>query len=507
MHAQWSSAEDLDKVYVTGLFYQFVYEQFRQARLAELNEPAPDLATQAAQYIRENCRQSITLETIAGHFHYSTRYLTRVFKRRFGMTPNDYLTKTRMEWTRRLLAHTDASIREAAESVGYTDIYYFSKLFKKITGITPRQYKLQHTLGASSNRPHFRSESFIAHSSSAMDNVDNDSPYQQDGWRLTEMKKGFKPTLAASVLLSLSLLATACGGASPEAQPSVKPHASESSVPDAKAETRSYTDALNRVVTIPASPEKAVVLTYGGYLLPLGIKPIGVDQNVLNAYPDRMADVANVGEGKGNVEAVAALQPDLIIIPDFYGEETAALYEPIAPTVAVAWGGDPDVVKTLRTMGDLMNRKTEAESWIAKFEEKLQFIRDSIGVKLKPGATALTFILYNGEILAGGETGTLGELIYKDFGFELPKPYKSLANGGGVISLEDFAAQPADYFFTQMTEEELEPMYELFKSPVYQTIPAVKENRIYNVSREKWNYGPYLVEEGVDMLIEQMSKL
>ncbi|MFC4307136.1 hypothetical protein [Cohnella boryungensis] len=37
--------------------------------------------------------------------------------------------------------------------------------------------------------------------------------------------------------------------------------------------------------------------------------------------------------------------------------------------------------------------------------------------------------------------------------------------------------------------------------------PYVNQNRIYNVSREKWNYGPYLVEEGVDMLIEQMSKL
>ncbi|MEK8127129.1 hypothetical protein WMW72_04305 [Paenibacillus filicis] len=57
-----------------------------------------------------------------------------------------------------------------------------------------------------------------------------------------------------------------------------------------------------------------------------------------------------------------------------------------------------------------------------------------------------------------------------------------------------------------MTEEELPKMMELFQSPLYKTIPAVKNNRIYNVSREKWNSGPYLVEEGVDQLMGQLSK-
>lgn len=45
------------------------------------------------------------------------------------------------------------------------------------------------------------------------------------------------------------------------------------------------------------------------------------------------------------------------------------------------------------------------------------------------------------------------------------------------------------------------------KDPLYISLPAVKNNRIFNVSREKWNYGPYLVDQAVDELIGQMSGL
>ncbi len=510
LQAQWVSGEKWDRLQATGLFYQFASEQFRQAELAETEEQTVDLATQIAQYIEGHFREPITLETISQMFHYSTRYLTRVFKRKFDCSPIDFVIRNRMEWSKTLLATTNASISDVAADIGYTDIYYFSRLFKKQTGLTPRQYKLQPFSGGGSIRPLFKSGSFIAGREQSKYIGEKENHYHREAWRVNEMNKGFKPTLAASVLLGLSMLLAACGESSPEPQSTGQtnePQQSAASESSSETATRKYTDALSREVTIPSSPEKVVVITYGGYLLPLGMKPIGADKNVIDLYPEEMPDVQNIGEGKGNVEAIAALDPDLIIFPDFYGTEAVGLYEGIAPTVAVAWGGDPDVVKTLRTMGDIMNRKPEAEAWISKFDEKLQRIRDELRLKIEPGATALSFIIYDGEVLAGGETGTLGELIYKDFGFQMPKQYKSFANGGGVISLEDLAARPADYFFTQMTEEEMVQTTELFKSPVYQTIPAIKNNRVYNVSREKWNYGPYLVDEGVDELMEHVSKL
>jgi iron complex transport system substrate-binding protein len=53
----------------------------------------------------------------------------------------------------------------------------------------------------------------------------------------------------------------------------------------------------------------------------------------------------------------------------------------------------------------------------------------------------------------------------------------------------------------------MDQMMELFEEPVYQSIPAIKHNRIINVSRNYWNYGPYLADKGLDSLIEQVKKL
>ncbi|MFC8687289.1 hypothetical protein [Brevibacillus porteri] len=49
-------------------------------------------------------------------------------------------------------------------------------------------------------------------------------------------------------------------------------------------------------------------------------------------------------------------------------------------------------------------------------------------------------------------------------------------------------------------------MTEQFKEPLYQAVPAVKNKRIFNMTRDKWNFGPYLVDKAVDELIEQVSR-
>lgn len=502
MNDKWSTGEELDKLEATGLFYQFVYEQFRQMQLSG-EEGSPDLAKQIAEYIHEQYCTPISMEHLAHLFHYSTHYLSKVFKRKYGCSPIEYLTRTRMDRAKSLLMDTDIPVRDIAESIGYSDIYYFSRLFKKQTGETPAQYKMHSLRQKGSIRPMNKPELFIAPWTGERYIDNNDNHYQYNGWRVNEMKVSFKPSFAVTLLFSLSLLLAACGGTA--AEPSENKENTEVAE-IASAETRIYTDALGREVEIPDQPSKVVVITYGGYMLPLGLKPVGVDQSVLDLYQDEMADVESIGEGLGNVEAISALEPDLIILPDYYDQNIYTTYEQIAPTVAVAWGGDPDVINTLQAFGDIMNRKQEADEWIVKFEEKLQRVRDQVEFNIEPGATAVTFILYNGEVLLGGEGGTLGKLIYEDFGFQMPEQFKKYADGGGALSMEALVDKPADYFFTQMTDEEMEQMMELFSSPLYQSIPAVKGNRIINVTRDKWNYGPYLVEEAVDTLIEEVAK-
>ncbi|MGQ8872681.1 AraC family transcriptional regulator [Paenibacillus sp. TSA_86.1] len=500
MADSWSSREELDRLQVTGLFYQFVHEQFRQWKMArEQHVESLELAEQIKAYIQEHYAQSISMENMAVHFHYSTHYLARVFKRKFGCSPMDYVVQTRIKRAKTLLTETEAQIREVAESVGYKDLYYFSRIFKRTTGETPAQYKLHSHRIKGSNRTNKRSESFIAdrHKHGYIGN--NDNHYQYNTWSVDDLNLRLKPTLAVSLLFSLSLLLAACGAAT-EQQPAT-------STDPVQPSTRMYTDATGRKVEIPAQPSKPVIITYGGYLLPLGMKPAGANAETLEQYPKELAGVTDIGSGNGNVEMISGLEPDVIIVPDYTNKEIVDTYAKIAPTITVAWGGDPDVINTLRTMGDIMDRKDEAEQWITKFEEKLKSIRSGLKMNIKPGTTAMSFVIYNKEVLLGGEGGTLGKLIYEDFGFSMPEQYKAYSDGGTVLSLEKLADKPADYFFTQMDDEEMDQMMELFEEPVYQSIPAIKHNRIINVSRNYWNYGPYLADKGLDSLIEQVKKL
>ncbi|REK75781.1 AraC family transcriptional regulator [Paenibacillus paeoniae] len=509
MDKLWSQGHELERLQVSGLFYQFVHEQFQQLKTAGADVQMPDLATQIARYINEHYDEAISMDALSSLFHYSAHYLVRVFKRKYECSPNEYLIRTRMHYARLRLAGTEVPIKQVAESVGYTDMYYFSKLFKKVTGLTPSQFKVQSLRSGGSIRPNNRPESFIAPPNEAHYIINKENHYQYNHWGGNEMKQLFKPSLAVSLWLSLSLLLAACGGAGatlPEgAQEQTKPQQGSSDA--ATEQTRMYTDAIGRQVEIPVEPKKVVVVTYGGYLLPLGMKPIGADQDVLDQYPDEMAGIENIGEGLGNKEKILALQPDLIIVPDYFDPASFEAYSIIAPTITVAWGGDPDVITTMKTMGDIMNRTTEAEAWIAKFEEKLETIREQIKVKIKPGTTAITFIIYNGEVLLGGKGGTLGKLVYEDFGFQMPQHLEKYTDGGGVLSMEELVNRPADYFFTQMKDNELPEMTERFSEPLYQSVPAIQEDRVINVTRDKWNYGPYKVEEAVDELMEHVSRL
>lgn len=511
MLRSWMAGTELEKLQANGLFYQFVAEQFRQRHRAELENKGPDLAEEIAAYIHSYYQTAISMDTIAEMFHFSAHYLARVFRRKYGLSPLAYLVQVRMNYAKDLLAHTRLPIRDIAEQTGYSDLYYFSKLFKKQSGITPVQYRLKF-LDIGSNRPIARSNPLIAPQTTVDYPVINesDNQYHLESRGIIEMNRLRRQTIAC-LIFGLALLLGACGGAATTTENTAaagnEGQQEKSQASTAPPETRQYKDAWGNQVEIPAHPSKVVVVAYGGYLLPLGLTPIGADAATLKRYPTEMAGVRNIGEGLGSEEEILALEPDLIIVPDYFDPADYINYKKIAPTIAVAWGGDPDVINTLRTMGDIMNRQTESEAWISNFEEKLQRIRDQIDVKITAGTTASSFIFYEGEFLIGGTGGTLGKLIYEDYGFEMPKNLKKFQDGGGALSIEAFVAEPADYFFTQMTEEEWPSLVERFKEPLYQSIPAIKNNRVINVSRENWNYGPYLVDKAVDDLISQMNKL
>lgn len=92
------------------------------------------------QYIRENCSGDISLGDAADFVYLSPVYFSRIFKQKTGENFSDYLLRVRMEKASNLLAGGGLKVNEVASAVGFKNTKYFSKLFKKYSGCSPREY-------------------------------------------------------------------------------------------------------------------------------------------------------------------------------------------------------------------------------------------------------------------------------------------------------------------------------------------------------------------------------
>lgn len=95
----------------------------------------------AKQYINENYMHSITLEDISAVVGFNSSYFSTLFKKESGKNFLEYISEVRMEKAKELLKETDLNIAVICEKVGYSDLKYFTKNFKKNAGISPNQYR------------------------------------------------------------------------------------------------------------------------------------------------------------------------------------------------------------------------------------------------------------------------------------------------------------------------------------------------------------------------------
>jgi YesN/AraC family two-component response regulator len=93
------------------------------------------------EYIKENYSSGITLDTLAEKFHYNPVYLSLLFKKTTGIKFVDYLNRVRIQNAKRLLLRENIGIEQVAFQVGFKDHAYFARLFKKMEGYTPSDYR------------------------------------------------------------------------------------------------------------------------------------------------------------------------------------------------------------------------------------------------------------------------------------------------------------------------------------------------------------------------------
>lgn len=93
------------------------------------------------EYFDNNYMSNVSLDDIAKNMYVSPVYISKIFKEKTGESPINYLINLRLEKAKDLLLTTESPIKVIAQSVGYNDAYYFSKLFKKYYGYSPSKFK------------------------------------------------------------------------------------------------------------------------------------------------------------------------------------------------------------------------------------------------------------------------------------------------------------------------------------------------------------------------------
>lgn len=100
-----------------------------------------EITKKAIRYISQNFSRNLTLDEVADHVHLNPAYFSTLFKQSTGSSFKEYLNMVRIEESKRLLSNTDYSIIDISLATGFEDQSYFSKVFKKYTGLTPKQYR------------------------------------------------------------------------------------------------------------------------------------------------------------------------------------------------------------------------------------------------------------------------------------------------------------------------------------------------------------------------------
>ena len=95
----------------------------------------------AVQFVRDNYQKPISLQDAAGAADVNPAYLSYLFKQEMEIGFSNYLQDCRIGCARELLVNTNYKVREIAIMAGFSDYHYFSRTFKKVTGLSPAEFR------------------------------------------------------------------------------------------------------------------------------------------------------------------------------------------------------------------------------------------------------------------------------------------------------------------------------------------------------------------------------
>lgn len=298
------------------------------------------------------------------------------------------------------------------------------------------------------------------------------------------------------VLMLTAVLLAACGSSS-----------GETAEGSSGSETRTVKHAMG-TAEVPVDPKRVVVLDTGELddALALGVKPVGavridVSQDFLSYLGDQTNGIEMVGSiAEPNLEAIAALKPDLILSSTVRHEAIYEQLNAIAPTVLA-----PDLGDTwkdnFRLYADALNKKQQAERMIADFEQRAA----ELGKTLPEDMTMGIVRFLPGQIRLYSDRSFHGTIL-TDMGVQVPEP----ARGEDTyleLSPEQVTKADSDvmYVSTYGPEKDTDKAA-VTGGPLWKTLDAVKQGDVYTINDDLLSgIGIQAAQQSLDQFERQLS--
>ena len=324
-----------------------------------------------------------------------------------------------------------------------------------------------------------------------------------------QKKYSFPKIFINSILIvSAATLITACS------KPTENSNDQKSSSAQAETQqTRQVTDALGRSVTIPAQPQRVVVLSELDLdgAIALGIQPVGSSyvrgqSNFPDYLKDQTQNITSVGSfGQPSMEQILSLQPDLIIAGSMIDQQLINQLQQIAPT-AVSFSRGESWKDSFIKIGELLNKQDLTQKALKDYDEFTQQAREKL--KAQQGQTvSVVRWTANGPVTMLNDS--FASLVLKDLGLTRPTYQQEPgASHTPPISRERFDQIDADWLIIGSHLSSQKQLDQIKDLPEFKRLNAVKNNQYFVVDASMWTGvgGPNAARQAINNVLEHIAK-
>lgn len=295
-------------------------------------------------------------------------------------------------------------------------------------------------------------------------------------------------------ILMLALIISACG------KNTAEENNSDQTKEEETPEFITY-ESETGPIEVPADPQRVVLLSgFTGNVLDLGVNVVGVDVWSKNnpTFAEELKDVAEVSDE--NLEKIIELEPDLII--GLSNIKNLDKLSEIAPTVTYTWGKVDYLTQHLE-IGKLLNKEKEAQAWIDDFTKRVEAAGEEIKAKIGEDATVSVIESYGKDLYVFGDNWARGtEILYQGMKLKMPEKVQEVALESGyyALSAEVFPEYSGDYVILSKYSDADTAFQE---TETYKNIPAVKNNRVFEMRGEGASFSdPITLENQLEFIKE-----